>query len=135
MKKNALTSILVAALLLTACSKNDAEQGSSVNSEPIAVSDVSEEESSGEAQSEAAQSEQQEESTEESIPMEESFDVYVPNPDNVVTESDAKLSTDKTEYKSGENVTGHFSGTDEKDWIGFYNETEGPGPVPAIVWK
>ena len=76
MKKNALTAILVAALLLTAgCSKNDAEQGSSVYSEPIAVSDISEEESSGEAQSEAAQSEQQEESTEESIPMEESFDV------------------------------------------------------------
>ena len=97
MKKNALTAILVAALLLTAgCSKNDAEQGSGVNSEPIAVSDVSEEESSGEAQSEAAQSEQQEESTEESIPMEKSFDVYVPNPDNVVTESDARLSTDKT---------------------------------------
>lgn len=40
--------------------------------------------------------------------MEESFDVYVPNPDNVVTESDARLSTDKTEYKSGENVTVHF---------------------------
>ncbi len=136
MKKNALTAILVAALLLTAgCGKNDAEHGSGVNSEPIAVSDVSEEESSGEAQSEAAQSEQQEESTEESIPMEESFDVYVPNPDNVVTESDARLSTDKTEYKSGENVTVHFSGTDAKDWIGFYNETEGPGTVPAIVWK
>ena len=64
MKKNALTAILVAALLLTAgCGKNDAEHGSGVNSEPIAVSDVSEEESSGEAQSEAAQSEQQEEST------------------------------------------------------------------------
>ena len=139
MKKSIMAAILLAALLLTAgCGETDADRSGDTSSEPIAVSDVSEE-LSGAAQSEDAQSEPQEESTEESteesIPMEESFDVYVPNPDRAGAQTDAKISTDKTEYKQGENVTVHFSGTDEKDWIGFYNETEGPGTVSSIVWK
>ena len=136
MKRITLLLLTIGLLLVASCGTENNEftnndtDGSNTISEPL-PNDISHDMSKPGAVTEVSD----ESIDEESEPMEESFEVYVPNPDYFPDESDAKLWVDKTEYYYGENIIVHFSGTDEKDWIGFYGGSDEPGGVASIVWK
>ena len=62
------------------------------------------------------------------------MEVYKPRTDNTGAEQSGEIVIEKTEYCAGERVEIKYSGTDEKDWVGFYAGSDEPGTVNAIVW-
>ncbi len=116
MKKIIISLFLAAVLVISGCGTVSDNESSAPGTEETVAS--------------APESSAEDSATQSEVSME----IYKPRTDSDGNELSGEIVIDKTEYRAGERVEVKYSGTDEKDWVGFYAGSDEPGTVNSIVW-